>query len=142
MRPVNQMVPPGAGNSALFSMSLPGEPTSVAHARRSLRQWLAGHGVAGGVLDDVVLCADEAVTNAIEHGYRGDTTGEVRLSVELLGTAIVVTVLDHGHWRPAQDGLGVSHGWGLPMIKSLAETMAVTHTDGHTTLTARFRRPG
>ncbi|WP_177215905.1 ATP-binding protein [Actinokineospora terrae] len=122
----------------LFTLSVPGVPASVAVTRRDLRVWLVGNGVADGLLDDVVLCASEAVTNAIQHGYRDDTGGVVAVSVRVVDTAVVLTVTDDGEWLPAQGGIGVDHGWGLPLIRSLCQTVDLAHAQGRTVLTARL----
>ena len=49
---------------------------------------------------DVLIAACEACANAIEHGYRGSRAGTVRLRAELSGPDVLLTVSDHGSWRP------------------------------------------
>ncbi|GAA3028985.1 ATP-binding protein [Actinokineospora globicatena] len=120
-----------------WSLSVPGVPASVAVTRRTLRSWLTKSGIACGLIDDVVLCASEAVTNAIQHGYRG-AEGTVLVSVHLADEGVVLTVVDEGDWLPTQDGIGVSHGWGLPLIEAICRTVDLTRTLGKTVLTARL----
>ena len=44
-------------------------------------------------MDDLVQAVDEAVTNIIVHGYRGQP-GTIDLSTELVGDDIVITIED------------------------------------------------
>lgn len=44
-------------------------------------------------MDDLVQAVDEAVTNIIVHGYRGDP-GTIDLTAELIGDDIVITIED------------------------------------------------
>jgi anti-sigma regulatory factor (Ser/Thr protein kinase) len=46
-------------------------------------------------MDDLVQAVDEAVTNIIVHGYRGEP-GAIELTAELIGDDIVITIEDRG----------------------------------------------
>ena len=54
-------------------------------------------------MDDLVQAVDEAATNIIVHGYRGQP-GTIELTAELVGDDIVVTLEDRA---PTFDPLGV-----------------------------------
>lgn len=77
--------------------------TAPREARLSLRAWLSGLQLdsATGVGADLILSADELVTNAVTHG-EGDVwlSARVDLSTET-GPALVVSVTDGGQYHPA-----------------------------------------
>jgi anti-sigma regulatory factor (Ser/Thr protein kinase) len=47
-------------------------------------------------IDELFLCLDEAVTNAMEHGNRWNSAKSVRIIVELDKAALIVRVSDEG----------------------------------------------
>jgi anti-sigma regulatory factor (Ser/Thr protein kinase) len=86
---------------------------------------------------DVLVVAGEACANAVEHAYGGGP-GDVVLEARL-GRAreLTVTVTDHGHWRtvPAPG----DRGRGLPLMRALADSVAVAVGEGGTVVTLRRR---
>ena len=68
--------------------------------RRRLRAWLANRGVDHEEAADVVLAVSEACNNAIEHGYRDNGGGPVKVSLAAAeGGVLRIVVEDHGTWR-------------------------------------------
>ncbi|OLR92166.1 ATP-binding protein [Actinokineospora bangkokensis] len=130
---------PAAGDPRVLSVTLPAEAGQLPGLRRRLGGWLTGRGVPDDLRDDVVLACDEAVANAVEHGYRG-AVGMVGMTASVLPDSVTLVVVDHGEWRRAAPG--EHRGWGLPMIEGLADRVDLVHANGRTTLTAHFtRRP-
>jgi anti-sigma regulatory factor (Ser/Thr protein kinase) len=62
--------------------------------RAALGTFLEGRGVGGRVKREVVLAAEEALTNAIIHA--GDVYGEIRVAASVLDGAVRVEVRDGG----------------------------------------------
>ncbi len=65
----------------------------LASVRSFVRQRGTELGLIGSDLDDLVLATDEAVTNVILHGYRGEP-GQVEISVGAENDGVVVVVRD------------------------------------------------
>ncbi|GAB3746468.1 sensor histidine kinase [Microlunatus parietis] len=65
-----------------------------------------GPKVADAIPHDAFRIVQESVTNAVRHGAAGD----VRISLEQLDSALIVTVIDNGAGRP---GTPVKAGFGL-----------------------------
>ena len=90
-------------------------------------------------LDDVRTAVSEAVTNAIIHGY-GHTEGIVYLTCELSGTAVTITVEDHGigiaDVSQAMQPLYTSKpeeersGMGFTMMQTFMDDLSVTSAPG------------
>ncbi len=57
---------------------------------------LRRHDVPGDLISDIELAVDEAVTNCILHGYAGEGTGTIRLTVRLLPDRVAMTIEDQG----------------------------------------------
>jgi anti-sigma regulatory factor (Ser/Thr protein kinase) len=114
----------------------------VREARRALTALALRAGIEEPVLDDVKLAVTEAVSNAVRHGYRGGTRGEITLVAEADDHRLDVTVRDRGYgMAPHVEGHGA--GLGLPLISELSETVAVgPNPDGAgTEVRMRFRLP-
>jgi anti-sigma regulatory factor (Ser/Thr protein kinase) len=87
------------------------------------------------VATDVELCVTELVTNSVQHadadaGY----TGEVRMAVRLLASAVRVEVGDRGQgFDPARAALGRhgdgAGGYGLYIVQMLADRWGVECRD-------------
>ncbi|WP_026423287.1 ATP-binding protein [Actinokineospora inagensis] len=123
-----------------LSVRVPAKPDHLAVLRGELRAWLTAAAVSTARGGDIILAADEALANAIEHGYAGTDVGEVHLRATADEHTVTVTVTDHGTWKPPTGQPGLTNGWGLPLITALAEHVSLDHADGATTLLARFRR--
>jgi serine/threonine-protein kinase RsbW len=120
--------------------SWPAEPEYVGSARRVASAAARLAGAPEGVLDAVSLAVTEAVSNAIVHGYREAPDGTITVTVEWGGDDLRVIVRDQGSgMRPRTDSPGA--GLGLPLIASLAETVAVSEPpDGGTEVRMTFPR--
>jgi len=129
-------------DASALTIAVPAIPAGIGTARRRLDAWLRQHAVTGPLRCDVVLLADEAITNAVEHGHRHLDNGEVLVTVTVDAQRITITVADRGRWRPEQDDVGVTHGWGIPMMQALADQIEIASGDAGTTLTANFSRLG
>jgi len=68
-----------------------------ADVRRFVRKAAAAAGLTGQALDDLICASDEAVTNAIVHGYRRGP-GWVAVEVSSTGDSVAVTVTDAAPW--------------------------------------------
>lgn len=106
----------------LARLDLPARPDEVAPARHWLTKLLAADHAA--IVDDVVLMACEAITNAIRHSDSGRTGGTVALVV--LGAAHVmrVEVVDAGSKSSAphvaDESLDALRGRGLHLLDVLS----------------------
>jgi serine/threonine-protein kinase RsbW len=129
------------GTEERLERSIGADPMQIALLRQDLRGWLTTHAVDEEVTQAVLLACSEAVANAIEHGYRDDPFGQVRVVATVSPDAVEVRVTDHGVWRPEPpEG---TRGRGLGLIRQAMDHLAVEHGDG-TTVTmrrSRERRP-
>ncbi|ONI81582.1 hypothetical protein ALI144C_19975 [Actinosynnema sp. ALI-1.44] len=112
-----------------------GVGTALSAQRRAVGQWARGLGLGGYGADDIVLAVDEAVTNAIEHGYRGRTEGEPGTVGLFCGNnpdqrMACVIVADKGSWlAPSAPGV---RGRGLLLMGKLADRFDLYPADGGT----------
>lgn len=131
-----------ANGNGVMAVRLPAARHVLAGLRQRMRLWLAEHGVSPEVQQRVVLATDEAVANAIEHGYRDNgERGLVDLTIRVEPGRVAVRVVDHGSWKPPDPAGGGNRGWGLTIIRSLAHRVRLVHRNGRTILTAYFPRP-
>ncbi len=85
----------------VFARRLPALVRNLKPLRAELRAWLQQLHLHVSVINDVLLACGEAGTNAIEHPYSGEATGDVALEAWLSGDKLRVTVRDFGVWRRA-----------------------------------------
>jgi PAS domain S-box-containing protein len=120
---------------AALSLSFQADPDELAPVRRQLRGWLSQLSMDALLAQDVIIAACEACANAIEHGYRGSRTGTVWLRLEVSGPDILITVSDHGRWRPPRQIRDRGHG--LKLIRATMREVAITASDLGTTIEMR-----
>jgi anti-sigma regulatory factor (Ser/Thr protein kinase) len=105
--------------------------------RHRLGEWLRAAAVPDEVAANIVLAANEACSNCIEHAYAQGDSGTMHLEADRNGDEIQVRVRDFGSWKtPAADP--GSRGHGLPLIQSLSEHGRVDGTVDGTTVHMRF----
>jgi anti-sigma regulatory factor (Ser/Thr protein kinase) len=132
------MGPPPAESSLTLREQLPASVASVAAARQAMRTYAAGLEVD---VDGMVLAVSEAVANAVTHAYAADTDGVIDLSATASPFEVAVVVRDHGRGfagAPPSEGAG----YGIEIIRRLAQHVAVDDRGDGVALTMRFRRGG
>ena len=93
-------------------------------------------------LDAVRLAVSEAVSNAVLHGYRDGTVGDITVFAEADDHRLKVVVTDDGCGMSPHLGSNGA-GLGLPLIAELSDSMSVRPArSGHgTTLCMTFHLP-
>jgi anti-sigma regulatory factor (Ser/Thr protein kinase) len=115
---------------------LPATLDSVGTARRAVRRFAQDLEVD---LDGMVLAVSEAVANAVAHAY-ADEAGTIELSAAASPLEVTVTVRDHGRGLEHDGQPGA--GYGLLIIRRLAQHVELADTHDGVALTMAFRRGG
>ena len=117
---------------------LPATLDSVAVARRAIKQFARDLEVD---LDGVVLAVSEAVANVVTHAYAEQPEGIIELSAAASPLEVTVTVRDRGSGL-AEAGATAGAGYGLLIIRRLAQHVELADTRDGVALTMAFRRGG
>jgi anti-sigma regulatory factor (Ser/Thr protein kinase) len=119
-----------------FTATLDGSPEELRPLRHRLRAWLDLRRCGPEDAEAVVLAANEAAANAIEHGYRG-SAGPVEIAGDLVESVITITVEDHGVWRASDPD--PARGRGMPLMRTLMDDVEVEALDPGTKVILRRR---
>jgi anti-sigma regulatory factor (Ser/Thr protein kinase) len=133
---VGSVAASGASGRRLH-LCLPADPARLGALRRRVRRWAAELAVPEDVVVDLQLVLGEAVSNGVEHAYRGGTRGTVEVELELRtedDPAVQVRVVDHGRWRPIPMRKG-GRGRGLAIIDQLTRGLRISISADGTQLT-------
>ena len=122
------------GHESTVSLVLRPEPASVRAARQILRNFAEA---VGADADAVALAVSEAVTNAVQHAYRG-AEGEIWVRAGT-NSVLRVRVSDGGQGFAAHPRGGRPH-LGLPLIDELADEVDVRTGAQGVTVEMCFRR--
>jgi anti-sigma regulatory factor (Ser/Thr protein kinase) len=101
-----------------------------------LRAFLVDTGLSDDDLEDLVLAACEAASNAVDHAQE-PTEPFFEAIIEIADGVVTIVIRDHGHWQ--QSTSDPYRGRGLAMMRVLADTTVSTCPDG-TTVTVRSHR--
>ncbi|SMD25947.1 ATP-binding protein [Kibdelosporangium aridum] len=109
-------------NQPYIYTELPATPDQAGVVRRSITGWASRIGVSKLLAQDMVLATDEAMSNAIEHAYRG-VAGTVTLFAACSShhTKANIILGDRGVWRPPTVDPGF-RGRGLSIMDKLASS--------------------
>ena len=118
-----------------FHVSIDAEPTEVGIVRHATTVFLQTMGWSDADVDPVVFAISEAVSNSVEHAYRGFRAGRVGVDLEIAPLdagreRLCVTVSDDGRWRP-EARAATGHN-GLLLIRALVDRLLI-ETDGRGT---------
>ncbi|MEU8899497.1 ATP-binding protein [Nocardia sp. NPDC048505] len=125
-----------------MDLTFPAEPARLSDARAALRQWLTDSAVAEDQAYGILVAADEACANAIEHGCRDRADGRVRLCATVVDGSLHLSVSDNGRWLPPAADPGDYRGRGLPLMRSLMDQVEVESGAAGTTVELRAELPG
>ena len=117
---------------------LPATVESVAQARRAVRRFAAGLDVD---VEGITLAVSEAVANVVAHAYDEDEPGVIDLSASAAPDEVAIVVRDRGRGMDAP-AARPGAGFGIAIIRRLAETVTVDEAGRGVALTMRFRRGG
>jgi anti-sigma regulatory factor (Ser/Thr protein kinase) len=129
-----RLEPPG---SVAFCRRVPADSQWLAPLRHELQAFLREAGASRQESADAVLLCDEAVSNAIEHGYRSEDDGDVAVEARVVDGELCLTIRDFGSWRetPTQ----ASGGRGLALMRAVSDDVRFTTTRNGTRVSARMR---
>jgi serine/threonine-protein kinase RsbW len=118
---------PATGKDGLL-LVMAADPTGLSQVRGRLRTWLQTAGWDLEDAEDVVLAANEALSNAIEHAHPPGTRAEVTLAARTLTRDLwrraELVVTDTGRWRPppADDE---NRRRGIPIMHSCVQDLTI-----------------
>jgi anti-sigma regulatory factor (Ser/Thr protein kinase) len=104
-----------------ISGSWPADRAVLSEIRQLMRRWLRRCGASEDETYDIVVAAQEACANAVEHAY-GPGLQSFTLEGSCAGGRVRVSVQDAGSWRPPR---GVHRGRGLVLMRRLMDDVQV-----------------
>jgi serine/threonine-protein kinase RsbW len=123
-----------------FALAAEATADSARWLRVRFQQWLRELGAEPAVVDDVALAVYEALANAVEHAYHPQHPDPVMwLQARIDHTHLLITVTDHGCWRPPREP--GYRGRGLAMMRCLTTEVHLRPSPQGTTVDLRVALP-
>jgi len=127
-----------------LQLALPDAPWQLIDIRGAVHDFVHSHGFDDATTRDLVLCVEEACTNALRHSGSIEPTV---VHIEMQGSTVQIEVKDSGSGFDL-DSIDLSHqpdtlalgGRGLFLIKSFADEFEIANEDG-AVVRIRKRRP-
>ena len=126
--PTTQAAPPR------LYFSVAPEPALLLRARDRIRDYLRQFCAEPRVIDDVVLCVEEAATNAIRHSGSDD---DIEISLRFADGDLLAEVRDHGQGfdlasfdREGLPDVMADHGRGLFIVANLMDSLKLSLDGG------------
>jgi anti-sigma regulatory factor (Ser/Thr protein kinase) len=118
-----------------------------------MSRWLRGFADESDISEDraadLELCLNELVTNIIHHAYEDDHDHEIRIALERAAGELRATIEDDGRpFDPLNSPLPEPArslessrigGWGIPIVRALADHIVHERRDGKNRVTLAFR---
>lgn len=120
-----------------FWLEVLATPARLAEIRREVADWLHAIDVDEQVGTDVVLTVNEACTNCIEHAYRDQAAGPIRIQALRTSDWVTLWVSDFGTWK-SPDTRPSTRGRGLPIMSAMSNDLTVDRTRDGTTVTMTY----
>ena len=137
--PTTQAAPPR------LYFSVAPEPSHLLRARDRIRDYLRQYCAEPRVIDDVVLCVEEAATNAIRHS---GSERDIEISLRFADGDLLAEVKDHGQAfdlatfdREALPDVMSDHGRGLFIVAKLMDSLELSLDGGLEVRMVRHAEP-
>ncbi len=107
-------------------------------ARSFLHRFCDEYALTASQRFSLITAVGEALANAVEHAYHGETAGEVIVRTQADNETISVEVEDHGRWRPFQKR--DERGRGIVLMHELMDHVRITSAQNKTTIRLAMNR--
>lgn len=135
-----------------IEMKIPAKPDFIGVIRLTLSGIASRMGFSYDEIEDLKIATSEACTNAVQHAYKENEKGEVKISFGLYDDRLEVMVSDSGRscdfdevrqgLGPYEDGQNVEllreGGLGLYLIETLMDEVKIHQHDGVTVFMTKF----
>jgi serine phosphatase RsbU (regulator of sigma subunit)/anti-sigma regulatory factor (Ser/Thr protein kinase)/DNA-binding NarL/FixJ family response regulator len=111
----------------------PANPEELGAARAVLRAWLETIGASRSEVSEILLAANEACMNVIEHAYE-ERTGTFTLEGHLDGNTVVLIVRDDGRWSEVRSR---GRGRGLKLMEAMMDSVQLSFSSEGTIVVLR-----
>jgi serine/threonine-protein kinase RsbW len=129
-------------HSEFAHRSWPAEPGRLPGIRSAVRSWLRAVGLSDQAQQDVLLAVNEAATNAVEHAYPSDASGDtVDITFWTEPDHLWIQIDDHGHWKTPATG-PTGRGLGIPMMQRLVDSIMIKYGERGTSVLVGHALPG
>jgi serine phosphatase RsbU (regulator of sigma subunit)/DNA-binding NarL/FixJ family response regulator len=112
----------------------PANPEELGEARAVLRGWLEAIGATNTEVSEILLAANEASMNVIEHAYEEDRAGGFTLEGHLDDQTVVLIVRDTGRWSEVR---ARGRGRGLKLMEALMDSVQLSFSSEGTIVVLR-----
>jgi len=112
----------------------PAEPAMLRGARETLRAWLRAVDASADEIDELVLSAGEALTNAIEHADARGVPATVELGATEHEGVVRIEVRDYGTWHVRSSTADPTRGRGLQILRHFTDDVVIRRGDDGTTV--------
>jgi serine phosphatase RsbU (regulator of sigma subunit)/anti-sigma regulatory factor (Ser/Thr protein kinase) len=112
----------------------PAAPEQLGEARAVLRSWLEGIGASAPEVSEILLAANEACMNVIEHAYDGDGGGSFGVEGHLDDQTVVLIVRDKGRWSEVR---ARGRGRGLKLMEAMMDSVQLSFSSEGTIVVLR-----
>jgi anti-sigma regulatory factor (Ser/Thr protein kinase) len=103
-------------------------------ARQTLRAWLRGTDASDEEIEELVLSAGEALTNAVEHATPRNQPAIVELDAVEREGVVHIEVRDHGAWVEKTRAADPTRGRGLQILRHFTDDVVIRHSDDGTSV--------
>ena len=114
--------------------SHPADPEQLGAARAVLRSWLELIGADQTEVGEILLAANEACMNVIEHAYERDGSGTFTLEGHLDDQTVVLIVRDSGRWSEVR---ARGRGRGLKLMEAMMDSVQLSFSSEGTIVVLR-----
>lgn len=120
------------------SMTFTAVPLAAPIVRSILHRFCDEQQLAMGQRFSIITAVGEAVANAVEHAYRGESPGVFRLRLAQDGDAVAIEIEDYGRWRTFQQR--EERGRGIVLMHELMDSVRITSEQNRTVISLLIKR--
>lgn len=135
-----------------IEIRVPAKAQYVGVARLTISGLASRLGFTYDEIEDLKIASSEAITNAVQHAYKGDEEGEIVVGCALFKDRLELMVADHGKsfdFEKTKKSLGPYNeqvevqflregGLGLYLMETLMDEVKVHHKEGVTVFMTKY----